>query len=100
VRWEWFVMALEDAYQTRAVKHELTRRNVDMSDVDVRVIHGICYLRGTKSKFRSHPEVDLEQEGEVIRKVIRQVRGIRNVVWEVRNKYSPLDRKRSMAGYR
>jgi osmotically-inducible protein OsmY len=93
-------MALEDAYQTRAVKHELTRRNVDLSGVDVRVFHGVCYISGTMSKFRSHPEVDLDHEAEVIRKVIRGIRGIRDVVWEVRNKYSPLDRKRPMAGYR
>ena len=93
-------MALEDAYQTRQVQHELTRRNVDMSEVDVRVIHGICYLRGTMTKFRSHPEVDLDHEAEVIRKVIRGLRGIRDVVWEVRNKYSPLDKRRTLAGYR
>ena len=93
-------MALEDAYQTRQVKHELTRRNVDMSEVEVRVIHGVCYMQGTMTKFRSHPEVDLDHEAEVIRKVIRGIHGIRDVVWEVRNKSGPFDRRRPVAGYR
>lgn len=92
-------MALEDAYQTRQVKHELTRRNVDFSEVDVRVIHGVCYLRGNMAKFRSHPEVDLDHEAEVIRKVIRSIRGIRDVVWEVHYKRTPLDKRRTLAGF-
>jgi hypothetical protein len=79
-------MAVEDAYQTRMVQHELSRRSVDFSLVDVRVIHGVCYLRGTMMRLRSHPEVDLDQEAEVIRKILRQRVGIRDVVWEVRTK--------------
>jgi osmotically-inducible protein OsmY len=77
-------MALVDAQQTRSVQRELTRRNIDASEIDVRVVHGVCYMRGTLSKLRSHPEVDLEHESEVIRKVIRQVQGIRDVVWDVK----------------
>ncbi|MGC8669419.1 MAG: hypothetical protein ACP5VE_15035 [Chthonomonadales bacterium] len=76
-------MAMEDAHQTRMVQRELTRRSVDTSKVDVRVVHGVCYLRGTMSKLHSHPEVDLEHEAEIIRKVLRQHVGIRDVVWEV-----------------
>jgi osmotically-inducible protein OsmY len=77
-------MSLEDAQQTRMIRHELTRRYVDTSNVEVRVIHGVCYLRGTLEKLRSHPDVDLDHEAEVINKVIRSVRGIRDVVWDVR----------------
>jgi hypothetical protein len=76
-------MALEDASQTRMVQRELCRRQVDMSRVDVRVIHGICYLRGIMQKLRTHPEVDLEHEAEIIRKILRQKAGIRDVIWEV-----------------
>jgi hypothetical protein len=65
------------------IQRELTRRYVDFSMVDVRVIHGVCYLRGTMRQLRSHPEVDLETEAEVIRKILRQKPGIRDVVWEV-----------------
>lgn len=79
-------MAVEDAYQTRMVQHELSRRSVDLSLVDVRVIHGVCYLRGVMKRLRSHPEVDLEHEAEVIRKILRQRVGIRDVVWEVQTR--------------
>jgi hypothetical protein len=95
-------MAVEDAYQTRMVQHELSRRYVDCSLVDVRVIHGgryvdcslvdvrvihgVCYLRGIMKRLRSHPEVDLDHEAEVIRKILRQRVGIRDVVWEVQTK--------------
>ena len=76
-------MAVEDALQTRMVQRTLFRRYVDASRVDVRVTHGVCYLRGFISKLRTHPQVDLEQEAEVIRKILRQKPGIREVIWEV-----------------
>ena len=63
--------------------HELCRRNVNLDRLNVRVTHGICYMGGFLSKLRTHPEVDLDQEAEVIRKIVRQNRGIRDVVWEV-----------------
>jgi hypothetical protein len=80
-------MALEDARQTRSIQRELCRRYVDLSMVDVRVIHGVAYLRGVMQKLRTHPEIDLEQEAEIIRKVLRQQPGIRDVVWEVRARH-------------
>ncbi len=76
-------MAIEDAYQTRSIQRELCRRYVDCSQVDVRVIHGVCYLRGVMRKLRTHPQIDLEQEAEVIQKILRQKQGIREVIWEV-----------------
>jgi osmotically-inducible protein OsmY len=65
------------------IQHELCRRYIDASRVDVRVIHGVCYMSGQISKLRSHPEVDLNHEAEVIRKCVRQLTGIRDVVWDV-----------------
>ena len=76
-------MALEDARQTRMIQHELCRRYVDTSRVDVRVIHGVCYMSGQIAKLRSHPEIDLNHEAEIIRKAVRQLSGIRDVVWDV-----------------
>ncbi len=76
-------MAVEDAMNTRMVQREISRRYVDSTLVDVRVIHGVCYMRGIMRKLRTHPDVDLDHEAEVIRKVLRQQPGIREVVWEV-----------------
>lgn len=77
-------MAVEDAYQTRRVQRELTRRYVDCSRIDVKVIHGVCYLSGLMRQLRSHPYIDLDQEAEIIQKTIRQIPGIRQVIWDVR----------------
>ena len=77
-------MAAEDAYQSRIVQREISRRYVDASVVDVRVIHGVAYMRGTLRHLRTHPEVDLEAEAEIIRKILRRHPNIRDVVWEVR----------------
>lgn len=77
-------MAVEDARYRRLVHHELTRRYVDFSQVDVQVVHGVCYLRGIMRQLRTHPEINLDHEAEVIRKVLMRVSGIRSVVWDVR----------------
>ncbi len=76
-------MSVEDAQHTRMIQHELVRRNVDTAEMTVRVTHGVCYMGGVMQKLRSHPEVDLHQEAEVIQKVIKQNRFIRDVVWDV-----------------
>ncbi len=76
-------MGAADAGYTRMVQRELNRRYVDTSRVDVRVIHGVCYMRGQITRLRTHPEVDLEQESEIIRKILRQKPGIRELIWEV-----------------
>lgn len=76
-------MAVGDAEQTRMVQRELNRRYVDSTQVDVRVIHGVVYMRGIMRRLRTHPEVDLERESDVIRKILRQKPGIREIIWEV-----------------
>lgn len=76
-------MAVGDAECTRAVQRELNRRYVDSSLMDVRVIHGVVYLRGVMRRLRSHPDVDLERESEIIKKILRQMPGVRGIVWEV-----------------
>ena len=76
-------MPLEDTSAIRSIRHELFRRYVDTTDVDVRVFHGVCYMRGSMRKLRLHPDVDLEHEAEILRRIIRQKPGIRELIWEV-----------------
>jgi len=76
-------MALQDAQNTRMVEREISRRYVDASGLDVRVINGVCYLRGRIRKLRTRPDIDLELECDIIRKILRQREGIREVIWEV-----------------
>jgi hypothetical protein len=75
-------MAVEDAAATRMVRGQIARRYVDASMVDVRVTHGVCYLRGVLRILRTHPEIDLTKEMEHITTILRG-KGIRDVIWEV-----------------
>jgi osmotically-inducible protein OsmY len=75
-------MPAEDPETTRRVRAQITRRYVDSSQLDVRVMHGTVYLRGVLRQLRTHREVDLEKEMETISHVLRQQPGVRDVVWE------------------
>ena len=77
-------MPVEDAEMTRMVRREISRRYIDSSMLDVRVMHGVVYLRGWVAKLRGHPhEVDLREELELIHRILIQKPGIRDVVVEV-----------------
>lgn len=71
-----------DVDATRTVRAHITRRYVDASQLDVRVMHGVLYIRGEMTHLRTHPEIDLEHEKEVISHSVRGCSGIREVIWE------------------
>ena len=73
-----------DTDATRAVRAQITRRYVDSSQMEIREMHGVAYLRGVISHLQSHPEINLEHEKEVIAHSIRGRNGIREVIWEVK----------------
>ncbi len=75
-------MPANDAEATRSVRAQITRRYVDSSLLEVRVMHGVVYLRGILAKLRSHPDIDLEHDKEVIAHCLRGQHGIREVIWE------------------
>ncbi|MCS6919878.1 MAG: BON domain-containing protein [Fimbriimonadales bacterium] len=75
-------MALADVETRRMVLREISKRHVDSSRLDVQVFHGVVYLRGTVSGMRGH-NVDIKAEMEVIRRILRQRPGIRDVVLDV-----------------
>ncbi len=72
-------MALADVEMRRMVLREISKRHLDTSLMDVHVTHGVVYLRGTVSGVRGH-DVDPRHEIEIIRRVLRQRPGIRDVV--------------------
>ena len=77
-------MAIVDSAMTREVMHDLAKRPVDISALQVHVTHGIVYLRGRLEKQRGYyGDVDLREELNVIHKVLRQKSGIREVICEV-----------------
>lgn len=75
-------MALADVEIRRMVLREISKRHIDSSRMDVQVFHGVVYLRGTVSGMRGH-DIDIKAEMEVIRRILRQRPGIRDVVVDV-----------------
>lgn len=73
----------EDAALTKMVRSQIARRYIDSSLLDVRVSHGLVYLRGVIRVLRTNPDVDLSKEMETISTILRQKPGIREVVWDV-----------------
>jgi len=75
---------VEDAEMTRMVRREISRRYVDSTHLDVRVMHGVVYLRGWLDRLRGHYEkVDLRDELAIIHRILIQKPGIRDVIVEV-----------------
>ncbi|MCS7300459.1 MAG: BON domain-containing protein [Fimbriimonadales bacterium] len=72
-------MASADAETRRMVLREISKRHLDTSRLDVQVYHGVVYLRGTISGMRGH-DIDPKAEVEIIRRILRQRPGIRDVV--------------------
>ena len=75
-------MSLEDAKQTRMVQREISKRHIDLTMIDVHVMHGVVYLRGTVRQNRGQ-NLDLRHEFQVIAHILRGCPGIRDVVNEI-----------------
>jgi hypothetical protein len=75
-------MSVEDATQSRAVMREISKRPIDSTLLNVHVSHGVVYLRGVARKLRN-VETDMEQEMQIICRILRQTPGIREVINEV-----------------
>ena len=96
-------MSLVDAAMTREVMRDISKRPVDISQLEVNVVHGVVYLQGTISKLRGyHEDLDLHGELNMIVKLLRLKAGIRDVCCEVdlgtpslRERLSPHKRKDS-----
>lgn len=77
-------MSIVDSAMTREVLRDIGKRPVDASRLDVHVTHGVVYLRGMIEKVRGyHDDVDLQEELQIIIKLLRQKPGISDVCCEV-----------------
>ncbi|MHB9037764.1 MAG: hypothetical protein ACYC64_13980 [Armatimonadota bacterium] len=77
-------MSVVDSAMTREVLRDISKRPLDISGLDVHVMHGVIYLRGRVGKIRGCDDnMDVGQELTLIVKLLRQKQGIRDVVCEV-----------------
>jgi hypothetical protein len=75
---------IEDAEMTRQIRREISRRYVDSTNLDVRVMHGVVYLRGWLETLKGHQDqIDLKDELHVIQRILLAKPGIRDVILEV-----------------
>ena len=77
-------MSVVDAAMTRDVLRDISKRPVDISNLDIHVQHGVIYIRGRMEKVRGYwDDIDLQDELNIILKLLRQKMGVRDVVCEV-----------------
>lgn len=72
-----------DVSATKVARSMFSRRGIDTSRADLRVMHGVAYLRGTVSAVRGAGVGDLKAECELIARLLRQKPEIRDVVLDV-----------------
>ena len=70
-----------DVAMTKAVRREFNRRKLDMTLADVRVSHGVVYVRGTIKAMRGGAE-DPKEECALIARILRTRPEIRDVIIE------------------
>jgi hypothetical protein len=69
-----------DVRATKAARSECTRRGVDLTLADIRVMHGTVYIRGTVKAIRGSHINDIRAEMELIARILRQKAEVRDVV--------------------
>ena len=74
-------MSVEDARMSNAIRHEIVKRAIDSSRLEVRVCHGVVYLSGEVGELRGGSG-DLRKEIEILHHVLRGKPGIRDVINE------------------
>lgn len=69
-----------DVRGTKAARSEMGKRGIDMTHADIRVMHGICYIRGTVKAIRGGVSGDIKSAMEMVAKVLKQKAEIKDVV--------------------
>ncbi len=73
----------KDIEATRIARREFVKHRVDVNLADLRVSHGVVYLRGIVRAERGAPYTSLQAECEKIARIIRQKANVRDVVLDV-----------------
>lgn len=68
----------KDVEATKIVRREFNRRAIDITMADIRVMHGVAYIRGTIKPMRGGG--DPKSEVELIVRALRTKPEIRDVV--------------------
>jgi hypothetical protein len=74
---------LSDVRGLRISRTELTKRGIDITRADLRMSHGVLYVKGAISVLKGAAIKDLKAEVEHIRLLLRQKPDIRDVIVDV-----------------
>jgi hypothetical protein len=77
----------KDVENTKIVRREFIRRKVNVNQADVRVSHGVVYIRGVIRAEKNAEYTDVKAETEKIARIVRQKSSIREVVIDVIYRY-------------
>lgn len=69
----------KDVEGTKLLRREFNRRQIDITQADLRVTHGVAYIRGSIKIIKGGP-TDLKKEIEIISKAVRSSGVIKDVV--------------------
>lgn len=69
-----------DVAGTKAARSMLGRRGIDVGKADVRVMHGVLYIRGQVSAIKGQGITDIKIELEHTARLLKQKPEIRDVV--------------------
>lgn len=77
-------MSVVDSAMTREVLRDISKRPLDISQMQVHVTHGVVHLAGRVERLRGyHNDIDLHEEMNLIVRILKQKPGIRDVCCEV-----------------
>jgi hypothetical protein len=77
-----------DVYATKLARREFHRHHVDVSLADIRVLHGVVYIRGTIGAERTAHYLDVKEEVERIARLLKQRPEVRDVVLDAMYRYT------------
>jgi hypothetical protein len=72
-----------DVAGTKYARSMMGRRGIDVSRADVRVMHGVCYIRGQVTAIKGSDVHDIKAAVEHMARILRQRPEIRDVVVDV-----------------
>jgi len=71
-----------DIAATKMMRRELGKRMIDVNQADIRVMHGVCYIRGVVRAIKGGPE-NIKAEIELLGRAMINTKRIKDCVVDV-----------------
>ncbi len=72
----------KDVETGKYARREFVKHRIDITLADLRVSHGVVFLRGVVQAERGAPYGDVREETLRIGRILRQIQGVRDVIIE------------------